>query len=105
MGFVKPGHVESGHVEFGAGGGLLPRHGVEIEGADGGPRSIFLQSGGKGAASDNVAYWMSLVVEASSVGVADDVRVGSDNVEGVAVVLVDVERLNGRIPRAQKQSG
>ena len=30
---MEPGHVESGHVEFGAGGGLLPRH-VEIEGAD-----------------------------------------------------------------------
>ena len=64
MGFGEPRHVESGHVEFGTGDGLLPRHGVEIEGADGGPSSIVLQRSGQGAASDNVACEVPLVVEA-----------------------------------------
>ena len=91
MGFVEPGHIEGGYVEFGAGVGLLPTHGVETAGADGDPSSIFLQSGGEGAASDNMVCWMTFVVEASFVGVADDVRVCSYNVEGIAVVLVDVD--------------
>ena len=77
-------------MEFGTRDDLLAWNRGASNGIDGGPRSVVVEGDGECAAADSVGNGVLLIVEASTVSIADNVFAFCDVVEGDAIVLIDL---------------